>query len=538
MGQAPETLIGEPTPSLFVVWGLAPLVATWLLFLLQAPLGRPNFVYPYSSYSWWRFYQALPMLILGMAALMWIRVRLKRARGFSRWDGAAISILWAAFVAASFAAPPAFVRQHLLNFHSPSHDGAFVLEADEQQSWRTYVAEGFNRRCRLDPEDMRGTRVLSNPPGMTIVAMGLSALLLRHPDWEAALHRLLGTDVVEGADQRHRFAVGMLLAALLQLAWGFSTFTFYATARATMDAFAAAVVAACCVLTPATLEFTPGKDPAQLLFVGLILLASIRCFLFHNPGWGMIAGGGLALSLTVGLIHIWIAAILLVSMVWQTASSRGSARDFIMRCGLPVLGGFLMIVVLFKSAWDWDILAGVVTVARKYPTIQREIIHGWWTILGLPLFMLFAGPALWILLGAGRWASRPGAASGRADSSDRWARIPAAASPGVPSEAALRERAASWSGKLLWVSAAAMAYCYFFANNSETPRLWMPFLALLTWALAQRRDWLRAGAAGSVSTSRLCLLLLALQIGGSILHWTMMDVRESEMRLTTGRYLN
>ena len=71
----------------------------------------------------------------------------------------------------------------------------------------------------------------------------------------------------------------------------------------------------------------------------------------------------------------------------------------------------------------------------------------------------------------------------------------------------------------------------FFANNNETPRLWIPFLALLPVGLAMGRDLFRRG---SDRHRRICLVLIALQIGVSVLHWSMMDVRESEFRLLPG----
>jgi hypothetical protein len=120
--------------------------------------------------------------------------------------------------------------------------------------------------------------------------------------------------------------------------------------------------------------------------------------------------------------------------------------------------------------------------------------------------------------------------------------------------------------RLLICTLAVMAYTYVFANNNETPRLWMPFIPLLLVGMTLRSGVLRAtggdrssndegggGVARSGGASlrgsaaddqpvaapwglRVCLLVIALQVVVTALHWSMMDVREAEYRMfTTGR---
>jgi len=131
------------------------------------------------------------------------------------------------------------------------------------------------------------------------------------------------------------------------------------------------------------------------------------------------------------------------------------------------------------------------------------LYHGLWTLMGLPMFLLFVGPLFAVLV--------------------------------VAVKANRTDEVATLGGCLIIVTVAAQAFCYFFANNNETPRLWIPFLVVLTVALAMRRDLFRRD---TLPHRRLCLLLIALQISLTALHWSMMDVRETEYRLTTGRYWN
>jgi hypothetical protein len=86
--------------------------------------------------------------------------------------------------------------------------------------------------------------------------------------------------------------------------------------------------------------------------------------------------------------------------------------------------------------------------------------------------------------------------------------------------------------RLLWCVAVVMTYSYFFANNNETPRLWIPLIPLLLVGMGLRRSVLR-GERGI--SPRLWTVLVALQIGVTLAHWSLMDVRESEYRLSTAR---
>ncbi len=81
-------------------------------------------------------------------------------------------------------------------------------------------------------------------------------------------------------------------------------------------------------------------------------------------------------------------------------------------------------------------------------------------------------------------------------------------------------------------------------TNMETPRLWIPFMPLLLIGLAAGVPMLRgAGQPGRWSNSKVRLLLAALvviQVTAASVQWSLMDMRESEMRLSsdTPRYYN
>ena len=92
---------------------------------------------------------------------------------------------------------------------------------------------------------------------------------------------------------------------------------------------------------------------------------------------------------------------------------------------------------------------------------------------------------------------------------------------------------ASNPGKALLVcTIVVMTYTYFFANNNETPRLWIPFVPMLLLGMALRRE---AFFQDTLASRKLCLWLIGLQLVVTILHWSLLDVRESEYRLISGR---
>ncbi|MCH7840128.1 MAG: hypothetical protein IID38_07830, partial [Planctomycetes bacterium] len=243
----------------------------------------------------------------------------------------------------------------------------------------------------------------------------------------------------------------------------------------------------------------PGKDPAQVLTVLAILYAGLAGYTRSRRLPCLACGSIFALSLTIGLVHIWVVLILVAATLWQSYRRGPGLSHYLQRVILPAAIGFALVAACLQSLLGWNILKTSLAVVQRYPDVQVNVINGYWTMVGLPMFILFAGPMMWCLVTVLR--------------RDR------------------HDSTSSLGRSLVFSSAMVMTFSYFFANNNETPRLWIPFLALLPVGLAMGRDLFRRG---SDQHRRICLVMIALQIGVSVLHWSMMDVRESEFRLLPG----
>ncbi len=429
----------------------------------------------------------------------------------------------------TFVAPPRFVSQHIFNLQSPAQDGAFVWEAMQVDSVRDYLATGFLRRLELEPEQMRGTRVLSNPPGTTLLAVSARRILRASPTLDAAVVAVMDWFESAHADWPEDFRVSLVFGAWLTALWALAGFAAYAMARLWLPIAPALAIAVACAWNPSTLNFTPGKDPAQMLFVMLLLWTGLRAYLRQRAGWALLCGALFTLSLMVGLIHVWIVLILLAGTGWHAVAVRGSVRPWLVRIVAPAALGAAATWLCIRVTWDYDVLYTGWRIAKRYPELQQYLIHGAYTLVGFPVFLLFAGPTFWALA----TCIRPG--RGTADELERL------------------------GAYLARVAAACMIYCYFFANNNEIARLWMPFIAVLTAAMSMRRraalgadviggaapsasargsqkkqERQNAAAAGVRNPVGLAILLLTLQLILTTLHWSMMDAREAEWRMLSG----
>ena len=140
------------------------------------------------------------------------------------------------------------------------------------------------------------------------------------------------------------------------------------------------------------------------------------------------------------------------------------------------------------------------SVARAQSGVTRgPSTMPWWTeLLGIPLFLLLAGPAWWC--GVLSWK---------------------------PS------RAASDGGRFglhLFCGAAAVMLATIGFTNMETPRLWIPFVPLLMLGTGLQAPSLR----DTNRTTRWMLAALVLaQVTCSAIQWSFLDAREAEMRLST-----
>lgn len=485
-----------------VLAATAPTIALALLFVSRVPLGQPHLLYRYTQFFPGRLRNAAIGLVIALLFLWLLRRAWKRDGARRVWRYIAAGVVWIVLVLWTLLAPPMPVDQALFNLQSPSHEGAFVLESLGIRSIRDYVSHGYYERLARDPEEMLGRRVLSNPPGTT----ALFILTLRYVESSPDLHEFLvkqfNLAALEDAQQETLFAAALLFAFLMTLCWGASLIFAWLMARQWLPTPGAWVVAIGGVFNPATVNFTPGKDPAQLTLLLALSWCWLAAYRTGRKSYAIVCGALLALMLTIGLIGVWVFAILAGATLIHTIRERGAWRSWVTSCALPAFFGGLIIAALFYFVLDWNILLMTARIGMRYGDIQEGVIADpfWWTLIGLPLFLLFAGPLFWAALVA------------------------------LKAEGGAKLRSLG-----LWIlvcTVVVLGYTYFFANNSETPRLWMPFIPLIVWAMALRRGALQGDSPRHV---HIAVLLIALQLGGTLAHWSMMDVRESEYRLTTGR---
>lgn len=506
----------DPTPPVSTEWGppshlygkiliaaFAPFAALIVLFAFNVPIGQPFFlIYRYSPFVELRILHAIPAILIGMTTVVLLWVAMRRVDNTPRWAIWAAAAGYTLLVGWTFVAPPDFVAQHSFNLHSPSHDGAFVVEGRAVESVPVYVSTTFYERLMLSPEEMRGRRVLSNPPGVTVVSILLHRAVAQFESLGGTLIRVFGLDQLDDAEQRIDFAAAMLLGIVFTAAWGLAVVLAYRLCRLWLPPTAAMCVSFACVINPATVNFTPGKDPAQLLTVLAILCCWMAAYQTGKRRWAALAGIAVAVGCTMGLIHIWILLIAASATMWHAVFARKNLGTWVTSCAVPASAGFAAAVIGLFAAVGWNLPLTIYRVAMRYGEIQLPVVTDpfHWTLVGLPMFLLFVGPFFWILLAALRRD--------------------------------IRNDAAALGGAILVCTSGVMVYTYFFANNSETPRLWIPFIPPLLLAMALRRSWFLTNSPGA---RRLHIVLIALQLTVTIAHWSLMDVRESEWRITTGR---
>ncbi|MFQ5807052.1 MAG: hypothetical protein ACE5I3_11450 [Phycisphaerae bacterium] len=476
---------------------LLPLLAAILLFKLNVPLGKPGkFVYLYSPIVSQRL-AALPSALL-LAALLgggvWLAFSGRKWRCRAGFFLVTLGCMGGAGWA--FFAPPSFRSQHFFNMQSPSHDGAFLTEASyvRRLGVRSYLPH-FPRRAQAPPEEMRGTRVLSNPPATTLLAVGVISLMERSPRLTRALHAL-GTDQDLPPEAALLVTVSTGFACALLLPWLLAAPFVYGSGRLFLSPPSALAFALVCLFSPMTLLFSPGKDPAQLLTVALPLWLWLLAWRRRRSWAAALAGGAFVLACLVSLVHVWVATVVCVATFLGTsAEQRGR---FILRTGLPALCGMLAAIGALALFAGLDFFATAWSVAGSQAQVTRgdNAMPFVWQLLGVPLFVLFAGPALWSV---GLW---------------------------LPLRR-LRDAEARFGFYLLLGSVVVMLATVGF-TNLETPRLWIPFTPLLLLGPALQLPAFRQ------PTKRLAVLLATLvflQFSAAAAQWSLMDMREAETRL-------
>ena len=468
-----------------------------VLFKLDVPLGRPGqFTYPYSPIATQRI-TALPDALV-LAALLAAGIGLVcAARRWLRLAGFLLAVVAGVALAGwVYFAPPQFRSQQFFNMQSPSHDGAFLTEAFHARrvGLQEYL-QGFPERARTPPDEMRGTRVISNPPATTLLAAGTIGLLEASPRLAGWL-RAVGVNEQLPPREEWLVTASAGFSLLLLLLWLLAGLPLYAAGRLFLSPPAAAAIAVVCLFSPPTLLFAPGKDPAQLLTVALPLWLWLLAWRRHRPWAAALAGVLFTLACLVSLVHVWIGVIVFVATALRTPAGR--RRRFVLGICTPALAGALAVVGGLALLAGTNFLACAWAAARAQAEITRgaDAMPLVWQALGLPLFLLFVGPALWSV---GLWLLRR----------------------------RLRDGDARF-GLCLIAGAAGIMLATIGFTNVETPRLWIPFAPLLLLGAAlQLPLFRRPGERAAV----LLAALVFVQIGVAAVQWSLMDMREAETRL-------
>lgn len=468
---------------------IVPALTLRALFDLNVPLGESGaFVYRYSVVWVLRLERCWPLIPLTAAAVgaAWLFAR-SATRHWLALGASAIVIIGLA--AWTWWLPPEPVSQHFFNFSSPSQDGAFVLEAREGTPAPEYL-HGFDARLRRSPAEMQGTRVLSNPPGMTILAIEVSRWIRPHLSPPGPFERLLLKNDVptEGiADYVETTSMSAILCAL----WALSAVFAYLLGRLWLSPAGAALLAVVVTFNPATVNFSPGKDAAQLLTINAMLWAWFAAWRQARPWLATVAGAVLVVGLCFGLIHLWIAIAALAATAWEEKNRRRVIQYIFLAAA-----GALAVVGVVYLAIGWNIPGTLWAVSRRYADVQKTIHvnHVLWFFIGLPLFLLFLSPGVWTI--AALDVRRPRRGFGR---------------------------------RLLICTAAVMLFTYLIGVTYELPRLWIAFLPELTLAVMADRPLLHGRTPRR--TWRAIALIAVAQISLTAIFASFLDVRESDYRL-------
>lgn len=469
------------------------ILATLVLWALRVPLGKPGtFTYLYSPLADVRAVRAGWLLVPG-ALLMLGAALAFDARAVRRRCGAAVFGAGALALSVwTFVAPPSFAAQHYFNMMSPAQDGAFLSESGVVGDTRAYL-RAFPDRAALPPAALKGTRVLSNPPGTTLLALGVRRALAAQPWMPDALFRWLVNE--EGISPAGREISGRALAfaLVLQLLGLLALLPAYICFRVALPFGPAVVLCGLLAAAPPMLLFSSGKDPAQLLTV---LTASALTLWAARRGSFVLAalsGAAWTLGLTIGLVHLWVAAVLAAAALAQFPLRRVGAL------ALTAAGAAAASGVALWAACGLDLIGTSLAVAAAQGQVTRGAgaMPLAWQLVGIPLFVLFSGPGVWSLALRSRVAGGPGCAA-----------------------------PAPRGGFALTAGCVAAMILSSGFTNAETPRLWLPLLPLLALGLAVWRQ-------AELASRRWWLTVLALQLLVSGVQWSLMDMRESETRLLT-----
>jgi hypothetical protein len=486
------------------------LLTLFVLFLSDVPLGQGYFLLRYSPVAEWRLERTMP-LVLVVESLACGAVWTLAHRHLRSYVVTGLILLVMASVGAAawiWWGPPRPLNQMTFNGTSMSTDGAFVVEAEKGFPLGPYLRD-FQQTLKKTPQQMGGTRVLSNPPLATVLAYATCRRKLGEletPDesqfgW---IERML----MEQADVRPEDAVGLadglrFSAALLGV-WVLATWAAYALGRLFLSPAGAAVFATLVMFNPSTVHYSPGKDPGQLFTINLMLWAWFSAWQKRSPSRAAFGGAVLAIGCTAGLVHIWVALIAVLAAVWESWRDR-AALTALLRNALAAAAGGVGVCAPAYFAIGWNIPLTLISVSHRWSELQRtfDMNRGVWYAIGLPIFLLFLSPGVWTLLGL-----------------------------------SLRRWRMNFGTRLAICTLAVMLLIYGpLGVTYELPRLWIAFLPTLTLGVAVASPLLR-GRGFHKRAAVALVLIVGVQLVFTALHWTMLDAREAEYRLITNRFYN
>jgi hypothetical protein len=484
------------------------LLALLALFLSDVPLGQGYFLIRYSPFADWRLERTMP-LVLVIASLVcgavWTlahrHLRPHVVTGF-------VLLVLASLAAAAWIAwaPPEPMNQMTFNGTSMSTDGAFVIEAEKGVPLGKYLRE-FPETLKKTPHVMGGTRVLSNPPLPTVLAYSVSRRQLgRVGPEEQARFGWIERMLMEQADVRQEDALGLgdglRFSAVWLGVWVLATWAAFALGRLFLSPAGAAVFATVVMFNPSTVHYTPGKDPGQLLTINLMLWAWFSAWQKRCIGRAALGGVVLAIGCTTGLVHIWVALIAALAVLWESWRDR-LALTSLFRNALAAAAAVLLVCTAAYITVGWNIPLTLLSVSRRWTELQAtfDMNRRVWYAIGLPIFLLFLSPGVWTLAGL-----------------------------------SLRRRQMSFGVRLTICTAAVMLLIYGpLGVTYELPRLWIAFLPTLTLGLAVASPLLR-GRGFRKRAALAMVLIVGVQLLFTAMHWTLLDAREAEFRLMSNRF--
>ncbi len=484
---------------LLAVSSLLLLVALLVVHRSEIRLGQGSFAYRYSPLHGLRAVRAFAVLPIAAAAagVVWFLCKRPQRR---RLGVTLLGVVVALLVAWTWWAPPKPVLQHTFNLQSPSHEGAFANEARRGWGAAEYLRR-FDKHIQRSADAFGGTRVISNPPGMTLIAMAAMSVLPPNATdpWWIDRYALA---TPPGILHTTTWPEGLRVALAALLLWGASAAFAYGLGREFLSVPGAAVFTLIVLFNPSTVLFTPGKDPAQLLTINAMLWAGLAGWRRSSPALCALSGVLLLAGSMIGLIHVWVALAAFAAVTWHTWRTRASIKRLMVRTLLPAAGGAALLAIGCYVAIGWNPLATLLAVERRWALVQPTIAvdHTLWMFIGLPIFLLFTSPAFWTTAALNLRRLRRGDGFGR---------------------------------RLFLSTLAAMAATYFIGVPYELPRLWVAFLPPL--ALGAMIDLPMFHAERAHRIWRPLATIVAVQICFTALHWMLFDVRESEYRLLSER---